>query len=165
MALTAISFHSLPPAADPDHEAMAHAPFVYARPGTLEAKSDLPLLTWYETEPTARGRRLRYSIVFTNEDGGTPVDRLMATWGRTTDVEFVYSAAAGARRGTRVLEELHQAKDHRILPFRGRREGLHLLLWVVTKNNMLGRPGLDAGALRSPPRLSVALEDRSLRGG
>ncbi len=73
------------------YEAIAHAPFVYARPGTLKAKSDLPLLTWYETEPTARGLRLRYSVVFTNEDGGTPPDRLMATWGRTTDLEFVYS--------------------------------------------------------------------------
>ena len=38
-----------------------------------------------------RGTRYRYSVIFTNEDGGTPADRLMATWGRTTDIEYVYS--------------------------------------------------------------------------
>ena len=59
-------------------------------------KSDMPLLTWYETDETPRGRRIRYSVVFTNEDGGTPVDRLMATWGRTTDVEFVYAVELDA---------------------------------------------------------------------
>ena len=32
----------------------------------------------------------RYSVIFSNEDGGTQTDRLMATWGRTTDIEFVY---------------------------------------------------------------------------
>ena len=81
-----------------DHAAVALAPFLYVRPGTLERKSDLPVLTWYETEKTARGERIRYSVIFTNEDGGTPVDRLMATWGRTTDVEFVYAVGRGRRR-------------------------------------------------------------------
>ena len=38
-----------------------------------------------------RGERLRYSVVFSNEDGGTPSDRLMATWGRLTDIEYVYA--------------------------------------------------------------------------
>ena len=39
---------------DADHAALAHAPFIYARPGTLEGKSDMPLVTWYETEQTPR---------------------------------------------------------------------------------------------------------------
>ena len=47
-------------------------------------------LMWYEMVPTPRGWQFRYSVIFSNEDGGTATDRLMATWGRTTDIEFVY---------------------------------------------------------------------------
>ena len=66
------------------------APIVYARPNTVGKFTDLPLLMWYEIVPTPRGRQFRYSVIFSNEDGGTQTDRLMATWGRTTDIEFVY---------------------------------------------------------------------------
>jgi hypothetical protein len=130
----------------------------YARPGTLSAKSDLPLLTWYETEETPRGRRIRYSVVFTNEDGGTPVDRLMATWGRTTDVEFVYELEMDGEG--RVLAETHQAKGHELLPFTGRREGGHPLLWVVTENNMVGERGKTRERFAPAPR-AADLTDRS----
>jgi hypothetical protein len=94
---------------------------------------------WYEVEPTARGQRFRYSIVFSNEDGGTPTDRLMATWGRTTDIEYIYSVEVDARGET--LSEDMQAPKHEIRPFRGKREGRHPLLWVSTENNMV----LDSG--------------------
>ena len=66
------------------------APIVYARPNTVGKFTDLPLVMWYEVVPTPRGRQYRYSVIFSNEDGGTQTDRLMATWGRTTDIEFVY---------------------------------------------------------------------------
>jgi hypothetical protein len=135
---------------DADYEAQARAPFVYARPGTLERFSDLPLLAWYETDLTERGRRLRYSIVFTNEDGGTPVDRLMATWGRTTDVEFVY--AVELDRHDRVIAETYQGKGHELVPFAGRRFGRHPLLWVVTDNNMVGERGRTSVRFAPAPR-------------
>jgi hypothetical protein len=135
---------------DPDHAAVAHAPFIYARPGTLAGKSDMPLLTWYETDETPRGRRIRYSVVFTNEDGGTPVDRLMATWGRTTDVEFVYAVELDAEG--RVLASTYQAKGHKLLPFPGRHEGAHPLLWVVTDNNMVGDRGKTKARFAPAPR-------------
>lgn len=124
---------------DAGHAAAAHAPILYARPGTLERFSDLPLLIWYETDRTPRGTRYRYSVIFTNEDGGTPVDRLMATWGRTTDIEFVYAVELDA--AGQVLQEIYQGDDHKLLPFDGRREGGHPLLWVVTENNMVGVEG------------------------
>jgi len=124
---------------DAGYAAAAHAPILYARPGTLERFSDLPLLTWYETDRTPRGTRYRYSVIFTNEDGGTPVDRLMATWGRTTDIEFVYAVERDA--AGRVLEEIYQGGDHKLLAFDGGHEGGHPLLWVVTENNMVGTSG------------------------
>jgi hypothetical protein len=136
-----VAFEPTPPGAK-DHVALAHAPILHARPNTIGAFTDLPLLMWYETEPTARGTRIRYSVVFSNEDGGTPPDRLMATWGRLTDIEFVYGVELDG--GGRILEESYQARDHKILPFAGRREGRHPLLWVVTDNNMLADRGATA---------------------
>lgn len=152
-----ISFRTVV-AGSSEHASLAFAPFVYARPGTLKRFSDLPLLTWCETDMTPRGRRIRYSVVFTNEDGGTPVDRLMATWGRTTDVEFVYSVELDAEG--RVLEETYQGKDHELVPFTGRRQGRHPLLWVVTKNNMQSDRGRAAERFAPAPR-PIELDGRS----
>jgi len=138
-AVLALAVRSVP-ATTPEHHALAHAPFVYARPGSVAAASDLPLVTWYESEPLPDGgTRLRYSIVFSNEDGGTPPDRLMATWGRLTDIEYVYGVDLDAK-GVVVSSEF-QGKDHKLLPFAGAREGTHPLLYVVTTNNMVDDHG------------------------
>ena len=125
-----------------EFEGLAHAPFVQARPGSVERFSDLPLVAWYETGPTEGGRRLRYSIVFSNEDGGTPPDRLMATWGRLTDIEYVYGVELAADGSVRSSE--FQGPEHRLLPFDGTREGAHPVLHVVTENNMLDARGGSA---------------------
>jgi hypothetical protein len=135
-------------AGTPEHDALAHVPFVYARPGTVERASDLPLLTWYETETLpGGGTRIRYSVVFSNEDGGTPPDRLMATWGRLTDIEYAYGVELD-RSGALVSAEF-QGRDHKLVPFAGRREGSHPLLYVVTANNMLDERG--AASVRFAP--------------
>ncbi len=135
------------PAAHAEHAAIALAPVLYARPNTLGHFSDVPLLMWYEREKTARGFRLRYSVVFSNEDGGTPADRLLATWGRLTDIEYVYGIEFDEKG--QVIEETYQGKDHKIIPFRGARDGRHPLLYVVTDNNMVKDQG--KGAQRYAP--------------
>lgn len=157
VSLGAIAFRTVA-GGEADHTALAFAPILYARPGTLKRFSDLPLLTWYETEATPRGRRMRYSVVFSHEDGGTPVDRLMATWGRTTDVELVYSVELDGEG--RILEETYQGRGHKLPPFAGRREGRHPLLWVVTDNNMLSDRGRTAVRF-APAPLPIELADRS----
>jgi hypothetical protein len=146
------------PATAPIHQALSLAPFVYARPDTIGTFTDVPLLMWYEIEPTDRGTRYRYSVIFSNEDGGTPADRLMATWGRTTDIEYIYSVEVGAN-GSIVSEDM-QAPKHEILPFKGQREGGHPLLWVSTENNMV----LDHGTTSvryAPAPMLVNLENAS----
>ena len=120
-------------------EALAHAPLLYLRADTLPRFTDLPLVMWYETDPLPSGRRLRYSVIFSNEDGGTPPDRLMATWGRVTDIEYVYGVELDAQG--RVVREEYQGKDHTLPAFAGRREGARPLLWVTTRNNMVGERG------------------------
>jgi hypothetical protein len=136
--------------------ALSLTPILHARPNTVGRFTDAPLLMWYERLPLAGGSRLRYSVVFTNEDGGTPIDRLMATWGRTTDIEAVYEADLDA--DGRVLAERYQAPEHKIKAFRGAREGRHPLLWVSTDNNMVDDHG------RRLPRFAPAAVPFDLTG-
>ncbi len=65
--------------------------------------------------------------------------RLLATWGRLTDIEYVYGIEFD--HAGNVIEETFQGKDHEIVPFRGKREGRHPLLYVVTDNNMVKDAG------------------------
>jgi hypothetical protein len=136
---------------DPSYEAVAHAPILHARPNTIGRFSDVPLLMWYETAATARGRSHRYSVIFSNEDGGTATDRLMATWGRTTDIEFVYGVEVDANGLT--LAEEFQGPDHVITPFRGAYETRHPLEFVVTDNNMVSDAGTTAVRYAPAPEL------------
>jgi hypothetical protein len=119
-----------------EHAWFAEAPIVHARPETVERFSDLPLAAYAEVLPARRG--YRYTIVFSHEDGGTPTDRLMATWGRATDIESVYESEQLRVGGAR---QEYQGPGHEILPFAGTRIGSHPLLWVSTDNNMVSDSG------------------------
>lgn len=134
------------PEGSPAHRALRHAPVLHVRPDAAGRYTDVPLVLWYETDVTPTGSRLRYSVVFSNEDGGTAPDRLMATWGRLTDIEFVYGVEL--ERDGRVLGAQYQGEGHRLLAYRG--PEMHPPLWVVTDNNMLADRG------RTIPRYAPA---------
>jgi len=123
----------------PELRALAFAPVLHPRPNELGRFTDVPLVMWYETDATDGGTRIRYSVIFSNEDGGTPADRLLATWGRLTDIEYVLGIAFDRNGGVR--EATYQAKDHKILPYRALVPGRHPALWVVTDNNMVSERG------------------------
>ena len=142
----------------PEYLALSYAPFVYARPDTVGRFNDTLLFMWSEVEPEANATRYRFSVIFTNEDGGTPTDRLMATWGRTTDVEYLYSVAVDASGA--IVDQDMQGPDHETLKYGGQREGRHPLLWVSTENNMV----LDRGETQvrfGPAPVAFPLTDRS----
>src|SRR3954467_7352710 len=122
-----------------DALAQSMAPILYARANTVGKFTDLPILMWYEVAPTPSGRQFRYSVIFTNEDGGTATDRLMATWGRTTDIEYVYGVEIDA--AGKVVAEEFQGPGHEGPPFHGRHDARHPLLWVSTDNNMVSESG------------------------
>ena len=136
----------------------AFSPILYARPNTVGRFTDLPVLMWSEILGTAKGRQFRYSVIFTNEDGGTATDRLMATWGRTTDIEYVYGVEVDDRG--KVIAEEFQGPGHEVPPFRGRHEGTHPLLWVSTDNNMVSESG-PTEMRYSPSPLGFALTNVS----
>ena len=129
---------------EPDYAWLSRAPILRARPGTVEKFSDFPLVMYAERHVNGEsGSRyqLQYTVIFTNEDGGTPTDRLMATWGRTTDIEFIYGLTEPA--GGETPREEIQAAGHKWIPFQGPRDGLHPILWVATENNMVADHGAD----------------------
>ena len=140
-----------------EYDWLSRAPLLYARPGTVEQFSDVPLLMYVEQvgrDPV----RYAYTVIFSHEDGGTPTDRLMATWGRSTDIEYVYgvTVAQGANG-----DEEYQGREHAILPFKGTRLGSHPLLWVSTHNNMLSDTGPTDIVRFGPAPQLVRLENVS----
>ena len=105
----------------------AHAPVLYARPDTVGNFSDVPLLMYVER----LGDSLQYTVIFSNEDGGTSTRALMARWGRTTDIEYIYRVWPGKNRA------IVQGKDHKEASFTGPHSGSHPLLIPFTMNNMV----------------------------
>jgi hypothetical protein len=155
-----VGSHVIPAGSD-EHLAQAMAPFIYARPDTVGRFTDVPVFMWYEIVPVPRGRQFRYSVIFSNEDGGTATDRLMATWGRTTDIEFIYGAIVDAQ-GSVVAEEF-QGPGHEVPPFRGRHEGRHPLQWVSTVNNMVSESGpTDVRYAPAPVRFDLTGASREV---
>jgi hypothetical protein len=159
-AISKVDIVVITPAGD-DFVAQSMAPFIYARPNTVGKFTDLPVFMWYEIVPVPQGRQFRYSVIFTNEDGGTATDRLMATWGRTTDVEFVYGVTLNGQ-GKIVAEEF-QGPGHEVPAFVGKHEGSHPLEWVSTDNNMVSESGpTDIRYAPTPQRFDLTGKSREV---
>jgi hypothetical protein len=78
---------------------------------------------------------IEYSVVWSNEDGGTPPPALMAQWGRTTDIEWIYRVEVNAH-GHRVPGTgVFQSPNHGTEVFHGRYDGTHPVLQTCTSNN------------------------------
>jgi CheY-like chemotaxis protein len=149
-------------ALDPAHAgdlAVLHAPVLYARENTVGRFNDVPLLAYFTGSRDGGARVFEYTIVFSNEDGGTTARNLMARWGRTTDIEYVYRVWLDAEG--RPAKTLIQTKDHKDVPYEGEREGFHPLLIPVTQNNMVA----PAGGRRSALRFQLAPEAADFTGG
>jgi hypothetical protein len=135
-------------AKDEDQVALAHSPVLYARANTIDHFTDIPLLMYYETfRSGAKDLTVRYTAVFTNEDGGTQTLALMARWGRATDIEWVYEFHL---RDGKIIEETYQGVSHETKPFTGSRTGgRHPLIAVASDNNNFS--DLACSALRFAP--------------
>jgi hypothetical protein len=117
-----------------------YSPVVYGRdlpeiPGRYEnARTDVPLLTYHTVARDTGGNTvLEYTVIWSNEDGGTDTPALMSRWGRTTDIEFIYRLTLDSSH--RIVSEIYQAPDHAELAFDGARLGGHPLLRTSTGNN------------------------------
>lgn len=128
---------------EPDHPlypAISHSPLLYGRP--VMNRSDTPLLGYFEEARKGSQTVISYTIIFSNEDGGTRPPALMARWGRLTDIEWVYSVTLDAQG--RAVEETIQGRDHKTQLFAGQRRGGHPILRVATENNMVSDSGTSS---------------------
>lgn len=134
----------------PDSVVTAHAPALWVRADTIGASTDLPLAMYAEDMRVNGSGVLRYSIIFSNEDGGTATPALLARWGRTTDIEMAYEEEW---RGGRMASARYQGPDHRVLEYRGTRHGEHPLLVDATLNNVFLDRGRTAVQVTMVPTL------------
>jgi hypothetical protein len=134
---------------NPEYQALSLTPIVYARPNTIGRFSDIPLLMWYETERTGPLTTIRYSVIFTNEDGGTQTSALMARWGRTTDIEWVYEVQVDLEG--KVQNATFQGVEHKTQSFGGRQVNGHPALYVVSDNNNVSDRGQSEMRFASRP--------------
>lgn len=119
-----------------------HAPILYGRdlpeiPGRYENNAtDVPLLAYHTRGDAADGTTtIEYTMIWSNEDGGTNTPALMARWGRTTDIEWIYRVVLAP--DGRILSEHYHGPNHETKPFTGAKAGRHPLLVNVTSNNNL----------------------------
>ena len=128
--------------------ALEHSPVLYARANAIDRFTDVPMLIYYEILHEANDNVIvRYTAIFTNEDGGTQTAALMARWGRATDIEWVYQIRV---RGGKVIEETYQGIEHETKFFTGPRDsGSHPLLAVASDNNNFS--DLACSAVRFAP--------------
>jgi hypothetical protein len=130
-------------ATSPSYAAVRNAPVLYGRNVAFYGDkfqnnhTDTPLIAWHQVLPAATPGHhvIEYTVVWSNEDGGTSTGQLMAQWGRTTDIEWVYRVEVDARGrrvpGTGVI----QAAGHATSPFTGTYDGTHPRIETCTGNN------------------------------
>ena len=73
-------------------------------------------------------RRFVYSVVWSNEDGGTNSSGLMARWGRTTDIEWIYAVDVDSNGDRIPGSGSFHGHNHQRLPFTGEYEDDHPIL-------------------------------------
>ena len=96
-----------------------------------------PLVAWHEATPAATPGHtdLQYSIIWSNEDGGTNTPQLMSRWGRSTDIEWIYRVEID-QHGNRVAgSDTYQAANHVTTYFHDNYENDHAVLDTCTSNN------------------------------
>lgn len=120
--------------------ALENSPVIYARANAIDRFTDIPLVTYYERLFKPDGSNgIRYTTIFSNEDGGTQTTALLARWGRATDIEWVYET--WFRDGKRI-NEIFQGANHQTTDFRGTRVlGDHPLINTITDNNNFADTG------------------------
>ncbi len=126
---------------DPRFAGIANAPIIYARSNTIGRFSDIPLLMYYETIIEGGSKSLRYTVIFSNEDGGTQTSALMSRWGRTTDIEWVVETKLDRNPGVPAI--IFQGINHVTTIFSGRLEADHPLLRVASDNNNFSDVGVS----------------------
>jgi len=147
-----------------DYDVFRFSPVLYGRDLVSEdesAHTDVPLLMWHEVDTVESDKWIEYSMIWSNEDGGTNSISLMSRWGRTTDIEWIYKVKIDP--GGNVLEEYFQGPGHSTSYFQGNRINDHPVLKTVTINNMVSDEGeSDYKFFLSPEKSKQEIHSREI---
>ncbi|MDZ7266146.1 MAG: hypothetical protein ONB48_02290 [candidate division KSB1 bacterium] len=137
----------------PHYVMLAHAPLLFGRRDGRH--SDVPLLLAYTAEYDAarRPRRLTYTVVYSNEDAGTPPPGLLHRWGRYADIEWAYRVELEPNGERKIA--YYQGRNHKTMQFRGGLENNQPTLQIITRNNMLSDTLASRLRFALPPRLEL----------
>lgn len=122
---------------DPDYLVYHYSPVLYGRDDNNY--TDTPLLMYHEIKSHNSKQMLEYTVIWSNEDGGTDSPSLMSRWGRTTDIELIYRAILG--ENSQILDEFYHGEGHDTLRFHGARIAGHPVLRTSTLNNLVSDSG------------------------
>ncbi len=117
----------------PFYSVLAHAPILFGRHPDMRS-SDVPLLLAYEKNTLHSKHEIKYTVFFSNENGGTPAPGLLHLWGRYTDIEWTYRVELDAVNKRQ--RAFFQGRDHQEFPYLGSLENSQPALQVATLNNM-----------------------------
>ena len=124
---------------DPVAPIWRHAPVMHYRAldsGLDSLVTDTPLLLFYRTARRGDDTIVEYHVIYSHEDAGTDLTGLLARWGHTVDIEWVFRVTLG--RSGRVCDEEFQGPAHDTVRFAGRRTmSGHPILQVATRNGMV----------------------------
>jgi len=89
---------------------------------------------WHDLKMEGSNKRITYSIIFSNEDSrvGIGLAELMYSYGRTTDIEWVYEVLLDAN--STIISEVFQGASHTTTVFQGNKIGRHPILKNATLN-------------------------------
>ena len=122
-----------------DYDIYRFSPLLYGRDDN--ATTDTPLLMYHQVFLDRGVKTIEYTVIWSNEDGGTNSIGLMSRWGRTTDIELIYRIRVD-NEGNILREEYHGA-GHDTLTFRGKKIGWHPILRTATLNNVVSDSGVS----------------------
>ena len=80
---------------DIDTDVIKYSPIIYGRnifAWNESNRTDIPLLMYYDISYENNIKTITYSLIFSNEDSrvGIGLSDMMLSWGRTTDIEWIY---------------------------------------------------------------------------
>lgn len=103
--------------------------------------TDIPLYLYYETKtnPHTANKTITYTLIISNEDGGTPTELLYAKWGRTTDIEWIYEVTID--KNNKIVSETIQGAGHKTENFNGEKLNSHPLIYISSTNNVFASSG------------------------
>ena len=122
---------------DIDEDVVLHSPIIYGRDilqWNESNRTDIPIILFHEIEMINQNKVITYSIIFSNEDSrlGIGLSELMLSYGRTTDIEWVYEVVLDPQ--SNIINEVFQGPSHTTTNFTGEKINKHPILKNATLN-------------------------------